>query len=148
MSEPNQTKSTPDDVLADFADRVLDGKASASASASDPELRSLEETILRLTQTLPRESPDEKTLRHLQANFRARLQKSDSPTIPTWQFLRPRRPLTLAFAVALAILLIAFPFLSLAGDQIQGTAGVESQVAILLVGVVCVIALLIWARRK
>ncbi len=147
MSEPNQTQPTPDDLLADFTDRVLDGKASVPASASDPELRSLEGTVLRLKQALPREAPDEKTLRHLQANFRARVRQADSPTIPTWQVWRPRQRLVLAFAVALALLLIAFPFLPLDNGAVQGTAGFQSQVVILLVGVVCVVALLVWARR-
>ncbi len=145
MSEPNQTQLTPDDLLADFTDRILDGQA--SVPASDPELRGLEETVLRLKQSLPREAPDEKTLKHLQANFRARVRQADSPTIPTWQVWRPRQRLVLAFAVALAILLIAFPFLPLDNGPVQGTAGFQSQVVILLVGVVCVVALLLWTRR-
>src|SRR5512146_508428 len=114
MSEPNPTKSTPDDLLADFTDRVLDGQASAPASPADSELRSLEEAVLRLEQALPRQAPDEKTLRHLQANFQARVRKADCPTIPTWQFWRPRQRFVMAFAmVVLAVLLIAVPFLPL-----------------------------------
>jgi hypothetical protein len=148
MSEPNQTKPTPDDLLADFTDRVLDGKTSVPASPPNSELRGLEETVLRLKQTLSQEVPDLKKLRHMQANFRTRVRKADSPTIPAWQFLRPHRNLALAFTVALAILLIAFPFLLLKNGPVQGTAGFEPRVAILLAGVVCVIVLLIWARRK
>src|SRR5512146_1490911 len=100
--ERNPTNPTPDDLLADFTDRVLDGNTSVPASNADDELRGLQETILRLQQTLPQDAPDEKALRRMQASFKARVQKADSPTTPAWQFLRPRRPLALAFAVALA----------------------------------------------
>jgi hypothetical protein len=148
MSEPNQSNPTPDDLLADFTDRVLDGKASAPASSTDTELRGLEETVLRLQQTLPREAPDEKTLRRLQTNFKARVRKADSPTPSIWQFLRPRQRLVLAFAaVALAALIIGFPFLPFTNGPVEGTAGMQAQRLILLVGVVCVVVLLLWARR-
>ncbi len=148
MSEPNPTQPTPDDSLADFADRVLAGKTSAPDSSSDTELRGLEETILRLQQTLPQGDPDEKTLRHLQANFRARVRKADSPTIPAWQFLRPRRNMALAFAAILAILVIALPFLPIDNGPLPGTAGRQAQDILLLAGIACVAILLIWARRR
>jgi hypothetical protein len=149
MSEPNQTNPTPDDLLADFTDRALDGKASVPASPADVELRGLEETVLRLKQALPREAPDEKTIRRMQANFNARVRKANSSTIPIWQFLRPRQRLALAFAaVALAVLLIALPFLPSVSGPVQGIAGIQPQAVILLVGVACVLVLLIWARRS
>ncbi len=147
MSEPNPTQPTPDDSLADFADRVLSGKTSTPDSSSDAELRGLEETVLRLKQTLPQAAPDEKILKHLQANFRTRVRKADSPTIPAWQFLRPRRNLALAFAAVLAILVIALPFLPIDNGPLPGTAG-RPQDIILLAGIACVVVLLIWARRQ
>lgn len=146
MSESKQTQPTPDDLLADFTDRVLDGKTSEPA---DADLRNLEETVLRLQQALPQEALDEKKLRWMQANFHARVRKADSPTIPVWQFPRPRPRLVLTFAaVALAVLLIAVPFLQFTSGPIEGTAGIQEQGLILLIGVVCVVALLIWARRR
>ncbi len=149
MNEPNQTTPTPDDSLADFTDRVLDGRTSAPGSPADAELRGLEETVLRLGQALPREDPDEKTLRRMQANFKARMRKADSPTIPTWQFLRPRPRLALAFAmVVLALLVVALPLLTITSGPLEGTAGLQAQGLLLLVGIVCVIVLLVWARRR
>src|SRR5512140_1433522 len=149
MSESKQTNLSPDDLLANFTDQVLDGKTSAPVSPADAELRGLEETVLRLKQALPQDALDERTLRWMQANFHARVRKADSPTIPIWQFPRPRQRLALAFAaVALAVLLIAVPFLQFTSETTQGTAGFQTQGMLLLVGVVCVIALLIWARRR
>jgi hypothetical protein len=149
MSESKQTNPTPDDLLADFTDRVLEGKNSEPVSPADAELRGLEETVLRLQQALPQEALDEKKLRWMQANFHARVRKADSPTIPLWQFPRPRQRLALVFAaVALAALLIAVPFLQFTSQPTPGTAGFQTQAVLLLVGVVCVAALLIWARRR
>lgn len=149
MSESKQTNPTPDDLLADFTDRVLDGKTSEPASHADAELRGLEETVLRLRQVLPQEDLDERTLRRMQANFHARVRKADSPTIPAWQFPRARPRLALAFAaVALAVLLIAVPLLQFTSEPLKGTAGLQAPGAVLLIGVVCVIALLVWARRR
>ncbi|HSB02930.1 MAG TPA: hypothetical protein VLE49_19935 [Anaerolineales bacterium] len=148
MSDSKQTNPTPDDLLADFTDRVLDGKASVPASPADAELRGLEETVLRLKQVLPQEAVEEKTLRRMQTNFRARVQKADSPTIPAWQFARPRQRLVLTFAaVALAILLVALPLLPFTNEPMQGTAGTQARDAVLLAGAACVIVLLFWARR-
>ncbi len=148
MSQPNQTNPNPDDLLADFTDRVLDGKASAPESSADVELRGLEETVLRLQQTLPQEVPDPKTLTHLQANFKARVRKANAPTSSFWQSLQPRQRFALAFAgVALATLLVAFPFLTSSNNPVQGTAGFQSQGVILLAGIGGVILLLVWVSR-
>ena len=149
MSQPNPNNPTPDDLLADFTDRVLDGKTSVPASPADAELRGLEEAVLRLKQTFPQEAPDEKTLRRLQADFRVRVRKADSPTIPAWRLARPRQRLVLTFAaVALAALLIAFPFLAPISGSMEGTAGLQPQDVVLLAGALCVIVLLIWVRRR
>lgn len=148
MSEPNQSQPTLDDLLADFTDRVLEGGISVPASPTDGELRGLEETILHLKQTLVQAAPDEQTLRRMQTDFKARVRKDDSSDSSFWQFLRPRQRLALSFAtVALAVLLIAIPFLTVTNPPVEGTAGVQTQGIILLAGVVCVVALLIWSRR-
>lgn len=149
MSLPNQTNLTPDDLLADFTDRVLDGKATTPASPTEDELRGLEETILRLKQTLVQKALDEKTFRHMQADFRIRAQKIDSSASSFWQFLRPRQRLAVAFAtVALATLLIVLPFLTFTNEPIQGTAGLQTQGVILLISVVCLVTLFIWVQRR
>ena len=146
MSESKQTKPTPDDLLADFTDHVLDGKTPVPA---DAELRDLKETVLRLKQALPQDALEEKTVRRMQANFKARVRKADSQTIPAWQFVRPRQRLVFAFAaVALVVLLIVVPFLTPVSGPVQGTAGLEPQYVILLAGALCVIVLLFWARRR
>ncbi len=148
MSQPNQPDPSPDDLLADFTDRVLNGETSVPASPADAELRGLKETILRLKRSLPREAPDEKFLKRMQADFKVRTRKINS-TSSVWQLLQPRQRLTLAFVgIVLATILIAFPFLPVTNHPIQGTAGLQPRDLILLAGIVCVIVLLIWVRRR
>jgi len=149
MSQPNQPNPTPDDLLADFTDRVLNGKTSVPASPADVELRALEEMVLRLKGSLPPEAPDPQTLKRMQADFKVRARKAGASTPSVWQSLRPPQRLALAFAGAmLATLLIVFPFLPSISDPVQGTAGLQPQDAILLASVGCVIVLLFWVRRR
>ncbi|HSK88708.1 MAG TPA: hypothetical protein VK880_10140 [Anaerolineales bacterium] len=149
MSQPNQPNLTPDDLLADFTDRVLNGKTSAPASPADVELRALEETVLRLNGILPQEAPDPQTLKRMQADFKVRARKAGASTPSIWQSLRRPQRFALAFAGAvLATLLIVLPFLPSTGDPVQGTAGLQPRDAILLAGIGCVIVLLIWVRRR
>jgi hypothetical protein len=146
MSDPNHPPPTPDDLLADFADRALEGKASDPA---DPELRDLEETVLRLQQSLPAGNLDEKTRRRMQAEFKVRARNVYTPPPSIWRSLRPPQRLTLAFAGAvLVILLIVFPFLPSAIEPVEGTAGLRPMDMLLLVSIACVTALLVWARRR
>jgi hypothetical protein len=83
----------------------------------------------------------------MQADFKVRNRKANSSS-SIWQLLLPRQRLTLAFVgLALAAILIAFPFLPIANDPLQGTAGLQPQDMLLLAGILCVIVLLVWVRR-
>lgn len=146
MSDSNHTPLTPDDLLADFADRALEGKASAPA---DPALRDLEETVLRLQQSVQAGGLDEKTRRRMQAEFKVRARNVYTPAPSLWRSLRAPQRLTLAFAGAvLVILLIVFPFLPSTIEPIEGTAGLRPMDVLLLVSLACVTVLLVWARRR
>lgn len=150
MSQPNPTKPNPDDLLADFTDRVLDGKTSVLASTADSELRDLEEMVMHLNQTFPQEALDEKTLRHLQADFKVRARKANSSSNkPAWQSQQSRQRLILVFAAIaiLAVIFIALPFLMSGNSTTQATAGLQPGGAILLIAAGCIIAFLIWQGR-
>lgn len=151
MTQPKQSIKTPDDLLADFTDRVLDGKTAALASPADDELRGLEETVMRLKRALPHEAPDEATLRHLQADFRSRARSANRSSRPLWQSQQSRQRLILAFTaiVILAAIFIAIPFLLSGNGGVQGTAGLQPQSVLALVVIGGIVVLLIWlARRK
>lgn len=150
MTQPKQPIQEPDDLLADFTDRVLDGKTTVLASPTDVELRGLEETVMRLKQSLPHEIPDEATLKHLQADFRSRTRSADRSPRPVWQSQQSRQRLILAFTaiVILAAIFIGIPFLLSESGGVQGTAGLQPQSILAVVAVGCVIILLIWLGRR
>lgn len=150
MTQPKQPTQTPDDLLADFTDRMLDGKTAVLASPADDELRGLEETVMRLKRVFPQEAPDEATLKRLQADFRSRARSANKSSQPVWQSQQSRRRLILAFTaiVILATIFIGIPFLLSGGGNVQGTAGLQSQSILTLVAVGCIIVLLIWLGRR
>ncbi len=150
MSQPTQTNPNPDDLLADFTDRVLDGKTSVLASPEEEELRALEQTILRLHQAVPKSSLDEKTFKRMQADFKVRARKAGSSSKPAWQSQTTRQRLVLAFAaiVVVVAIFISLPFLTSNPGSVQGTAGVEAQGIILLAAAVCIVVLIFWLGRR
>jgi hypothetical protein len=149
MSQPIQPNPSPDDRLADFTDRVLEGEIAIPASHTDAELRGLEETILRLRRTLPHEALDEQTLKRMQADFKRRTRQASVSAPSVWQLLQPRQRFTLALAgLMLAIILIAVPLLPVTNEPIQGTAGLQPRDMLLLIGIVCVTILLIWVKHR
>ncbi len=149
MSHSNPPPQNPEDQLADFTDRVLAGKTAALASPSDPELRQLEETALRLSQAFPGRTPDEKTSKHMLADFKSRLRRRDASR-PAWQSQQTRRQIGLALAGAaiLVSLVILVPFLTTGGGSTQGTAGLQPLNIGLLIGLGVVLILALWLVRR
>ncbi len=139
-----------DAVLADFTDRLLDGKTPLSASAPDEELRALEETLMRLNHVFPKEMLDEKTRKHLENNFKVRARKvSPAPSGFAWWSQRSRQRVILIFAaVVIMAIFIVTPFLSSGTGNVQGTAGLQTQGIALFVILVVVIVSFIWLGRR
>jgi hypothetical protein len=145
--------SDRDDRLADFTDRVLNGQAGETDSNADDELRGLEETILRLNQSLPHASPDKASAMKMLVRLKARMRKDDA-RMPN--LLSNRRPASIlspwgmvigVLAVALAFVL-ALPLLGPSNSSTSATAlgsplGIFS--AILLAGL---IAFTLWITRR
>jgi hypothetical protein len=150
MTQSTKPTPTPDDLLADFTDRVLDGKTAVIASSTDDELRLLEETVMRLHQGLPKGALAEQDLKRMQADFKTRARKASSSARPNWQSQQSRQRMTLAFAAIaiLAAIFILLPFLTAGGGEVQGTAGFQPQGAFLLLAVGGAIVLLIWLGRR
>ncbi len=139
-----------DAVLADFTDRLLDGKTPVSASASDEELRALEETLMRLNHVFPKELLDEKTRKHLENNFKVRARKaSPAPSGFAWWSQRSRQRVILIFAaIVIMAIFIVTPFLSSGAGNVQGTAGFQTQGIALFVILGVVIVSFIWLGRR
>jgi len=131
----------------------LDGKTSVPASSSDRELRSLEETILRLNQAFPPQSMDNNTRKRMLFDFKIRQQKIEAPSRPViWRSQQMFQRIGLAVAVSailIAILLMIPSFITGSGSM-QASAGLHSQsIGLLVILVGAVLLLGFWlARRK
>jgi len=73
MDQRNQS-TQQDNELADFVDRLLDGKKTP-ASTSDAELVGLEKTLLRLNDAFPPEELDEAKSRQMLTRLKARMRR-------------------------------------------------------------------------
>lgn len=149
MTQPTKPNRKTDELLADFTDRVLEGKTAVLAS-SDEELRGLEDVVVRLQQDLPQGAVDEKVRQRMTKDFKTRA-RIQTRSRSTWRSRQSRQRLILAF-VAVAILAGVFlliPFLTSSSGNVQATAGFQTPGLLLLAGVVIVIGVVVWlARRK
>ncbi len=117
-----------DNRLADFADRVMEGKMKQSESNADDELLGLEQTLLRLNQSLPSVSLDDATVKQMQVRLNARIrretQEAKQPFWTKWFSIQGRSQFGFGLAaVALLILLaVISPSLTTGSSSTTGTA--------------------------
>ena len=148
----SQLDHNKDNQLADFADKAMQGKLNNPASSSDAELVRLEETILRLKNTLPSNAPDAATSKQMLVRLKARIKREESEKIPFWKKLfnfqsNPQVGMILAVAMILIIAVITVPSLELGGGAVTGTA---SNTTNLLIGggLIGILVLIYWISRR
>ncbi len=150
----SQHDTNKDNRLAEFADQVLQGKTTQPASSSDLDLLRLEETILRLKQTLPTEAPDAIKTKQMLTRLKNRIkQEEEAASVPFWKKLfdfqsNPQVGIILMVAMMVILAIVSVPSLELSGSEtITGTADNSSN---LLVGggLVGLLLLLYWVFRR
>lgn len=139
-----------DALLADFTDRLLDGKLDGVDTSADEELRGLEDVVLRLRRSFPQEVLDAKRRRQMEIEFQARARKEGpAPARTTWRSRQWQQRLVLALAVIIVLaIIVATPLLSSGTGNVQGTAGLQTQGIAVLFVLGGVIVLLIWLGRR
>ena len=154
MSQPNdRTDSQKDSQLADFADRVLDGKAAQSASNPDEELLSLERTILRLNDAFPPASPDNAAVKQMLVRLKARVRREEQTAKPSfWKQLfdfqsNPQAVMVLAAVAVLVLVVLGLPALQPPGSSVSGTASINGSLVI-GVGLAGVLLLIYFLSRR
>lgn len=169
-AQSDRARDPLDDVLASFTDQVLASGKDPGAPRSDlPELRALEDMVLRLQRNLPATPISPAVNRKMQAKLAAhwaaegprpttislkeRLRNLLQPK-PGWQSSAARQRtwiLRTAAAAVVFILAAVFIFSPTLGGGLSGTAGLEGGtaplLAILLVAGV-LIAAVWWIRRQ
>ncbi len=143
-----------DDRLANFVDRVLEGKMKQAESNVDDELLGLEQTILRLNQSLPPVSLDEATVKQMQVRLNARIrreaQEVKKPFWVKWFSAQTRPQIGFAFA-AIALLIFLFvgtPLLTTDGSSTTGTALAPMNNIIVVGALIGGILVIFWLMRR
>ena len=132
MNEHQDNKLEIENQLANFTDRILNEKTDKKGEnplAPDPELRVLEETVLRLKNTFSEDGPNEAVIRRMQKNINKQWQQQKvaaskpflgkwfaifQPSRQKWQSQRGRRRLSMVASLAIlaALMLISIPILN------------------------------------
>jgi hypothetical protein len=144
-----------DNRLADFTDRVLEGRATEIETGVDEELLGLEKTVLRLNQAFPAVSLDEAAVKQMQVRLNARMRREQREDAqPFWRrWFEPQFRLQfgmILIMMALVIVIVVSPIsYTTAGSSMNATALTPTQgsVALALAGVIFVL-LWIWIKRR
>ena len=160
-----KAKLTLDDQLAEFTDLALDGELSAQDEATlapDPELRALEETVLRLRESIPNEDPGEEAVSRMWGEIKrqsswklskpfGKTLKEIFPPRTSWQSRHARQRWTLGVSIGVitVLLLVILPFMDGINSGLPGTSGgqISSQLVFGILGVLILLALWLFRRR-
>jgi hypothetical protein len=131
MNKPQNNKNTIEDQLADFTDKILEEnkEEELNLTSLDPELRSLQQTILRLKSALPEDSPSEAVIQRMRQNVIQRWQQQEKKAsepfwnrflparkspVQKWQSQESRRRQSLAISLAAGffLLLVSIPLVN------------------------------------
>jgi len=154
-SSQDPLDSTHDERLADFTDRVLSGQAKEIESNADPELRNLEETVLRLNRTLPQTSLEEATAKQMWVRLNARARRENKRGEDSfWKrwFLpnqvRPQFGMALGAVALLILLAVVIPSFTTGGGSTIGTALTSSQGVTAVFVLIGFILIIFWFTRR
>jgi hypothetical protein len=96
MDNSLENNRTLDEQLADFTDDLLNGTIGEeeSLSPTDPELRVLQQTALRLKNAFPEDGPSEAAIQRMRQNVVRQWKEQEMKTSkPSWvNFLSTRKP--------------------------------------------------------
>jgi len=155
MYQTNKT-SPKDKELADFTDRVLQGRIERTASTSDEELLGLEGTILRLTDAFPPEPLDDAKAKQMLVRLKARVRREEEeqaakPSL--WKRLfdfqsNPQVALLITVAAVVMLAIIILPTVEQpSGSSISGTA-LSGTSFFTVAGLAGVLIVLYWISRR
>jgi hypothetical protein len=160
MTDTNKNFSQ-DEELSEFTDRVLKGQMKHTASNSNEELRSLEETILRLHNNMPSSSLEESTKKQMLVRLNARIRREKQfpqkrsfwASLFNMEWMQNPSRLQLAGAIGvLALIITAVVFspglMETGGNTTIGTALSGSSGFILPTILLVLIVLILWLKRR
>jgi Flp pilus assembly protein TadB len=167
MNENQNNKLEFEDQLANFTDLILskkNDKKDESAFAQDPELRALEETVLRLKNTFSEDGPSEAVIRRMQKNINREWQQQKikarkpfwekwfpilQPTKQKWQSQRSRQRwgVVINLTALILLMLVSLPLLNGVGLNQPAASGQTLNVG-KFAAIAGVILLAVWFFRR
>ena len=167
MTKPQNNKSTIEDQLADFTDRILAEEKveqDEATFAPNPDLRALQQTSLRLKDAFGDDALDEEVIQRMQRNIIKQWRQQEvEKRVSVWQKLtgffkgndqkwqsqrsRQRLSMALSLATLAVLLLVAIPFLNNPGSGQPGASGQNPSVFV-LVAFGGLVLLTLWLLRR
>lgn len=154
MSQQNElNEQKKDDQLADFADKMLEGKIMKTASIADDEMAALEETLLRLNRSLPSATLSDAEKKQMLVRFKARLRREEAAEKPSfWKRLfdlqaNPQLGIALAAVAVLVLVVIGVPMLGSTSTETSGTAN-STDTGLIAIGMIGILLMVYWFSRK
>lgn len=152
QSKENNKK---DIELADFTDRVLGAEQDKTASTTDVELLSLENTILRLAETFPQEILTDAKAKQMLVRIKAgaRRTEEEQAALPSfWKRLfdfqsNPQAAMLIAVAAVMVLVIVNLPASQNSDSSMAGTSFSVSSLFPAL-GVVGILLVLYWISRR
>lgn len=154
MNQKNESIEQ-DNELADFADRIINGRMEFPASTSDDELLSLERTLLRLSNAFPPDPLDDAKTKQMLVRLKARAKREDEEQAAKSSFWKrlfdlqsnPQVGLLIAAAAVVVLVIVSLPTVDPSGNSVSGTAfsGTSLFTALALIGVLLVFY---WFSRR
>lgn len=145
-----------DNELAEFTDRMLQGRTDRAASSSDQELLSLEKTILRLADAFPQEALEDAKAKQMLVRLKARMRREEEEQAAKPSFWKrlfdfqsnPQVGLLIAVAAVVMLVFVSLPAVQQPpGTSISGTA-LSGTSLFTVVGLAGVLIVLYWISRR
>lgn len=155
MYQPNET-TEKDNELAEFTDRILEGRTERTASTTDGELLSLEKTILRLTNAFPPEPLEDPKVKQMLVRLKARARREEEEQAARPSFWKrlfdiqsnPQVGLLIAVAAVVVLAIVSIPALQQpTGSPISGTA-ISGTSIFPVLGLVGILIVIYWISRR
>lgn len=154
MNQKNESIEK-DNELADFADRIVNGRMEFPASASDDELLSLEKTLLRLSNAFPPETIDDARTKQMLVRLKARAKREEEEQVAKPSFWKrifdlqsnPQVGLLIATAAVVVLVIVSLPSVDPSGNSMSGTAFSNTSLFTAL-GLIGILLVFYWFSRR
>jgi len=163
MKKTKNNNNALEEHLADFTDNILDENTTQmdeNPFASDPKLRALEQTALRLKNAFREDGPSEEVIQRMRKNIALQWRQQEVkkkepfwkkwlPARQQWQSHRSRQRVSMAVSLAILVVLMGLTIPLLIGTNLEQPAASGQILSTgILVALAGLILLAVWLYRN